>query len=80
MKKNTGKQGNAWENTGKYRKTGKLLSIFRIIMKDIMKSFMINLPRRGWTAVCKDSREQFPPFTIEKSHLATDRERHSWPQ
>ena len=30
--------------------------------------------RGGWTAVCKDSREQFRPITIEKSHLAADHE------
>ena len=28
----------------------------------------------GWPAVCKDSREQFRPITIEKSHPAADRE------
>ena len=30
--------------------------------------------RGGWTAVCKDSREQFRPITIGKSLLAADRE------
>ena len=27
----------------------------------------------GWTAVCKDSREQFRPITIKESSLAADR-------
>ena len=29
-------------------------------------------PRGDWTAVCKDSREQFGPIMIKKSHLAVD--------
>ena len=29
--------------------------------------------RRGWTPVCKDSREQFHLITIEESRLAADR-------
>ena len=30
--------------------------------------------RGGWTAVCKDSLVHFRPITIEKGHLAADRE------
>ena len=38
-----------------------------------MTSFSLAV-RGGWTAVCKDSQEEFRPITIEESRLAEDRE------
>ena len=45
-----------------------------IYVKKIFLSFLILCQiRGGWTAVCKDSREQFRLITIEESRLAADR-------
>ena len=39
-----------------------------------MSSFSLAVTGGKWTAVCKDSQEEFRPITIEESRLAVDRE------
>ena len=51
-----------------------VITFYFISFRQENKSVTLKDSKGGWTAVCKDSRKQFRPITIEKSHLAADRE------